>query len=233
MKNQYFGDNKDLFKFDLLEFILKKSELEKILYIPMLTENDNTKQGNDRKNTFKYWGSKNADLLSIIEKIRNPENVAIDEISNYFNKEKQIKFEIYKNELITNKFNHNIREEYFSKLFTSSIINTLIFFDPDKGLQIKNSDEKHLLFYELINSFNCMDNNSIICFIQFFHSTIISNLEKLENDIIYKENLIKSKVSKFVQSITNKNICFFFIAKTALKHQQLFQIINNYSENYK
>lgn len=48
MKNQYFGDNRDLFKYDLVHKIINARYAglpKRFTFIPMLTENDNTKQG--------------------------------------------------------------------------------------------------------------------------------------------------------------------------------------------
>ena len=47
MKDQYFGDLKDLFKYDLILAICRGCKLNQIFFIPMLTKNDLSKQGFD------------------------------------------------------------------------------------------------------------------------------------------------------------------------------------------
>ena len=64
MKNQYFGDIKDLFKYDLGEFLINEiPELERFTFIPMLTPDDKGPDGNKlnydgrpgSKNTNRTW----------------------------------------------------------------------------------------------------------------------------------------------------------------------------------
>jgi len=45
MKNQYFGDKRDFFKYDLSIELCERIPLKQFTFIPMLTENDGTKEG--------------------------------------------------------------------------------------------------------------------------------------------------------------------------------------------
>ena len=45
MKNQYFGDKRDLFKFDLLLDLMASGRFRQLAYVPMLTQADATRQG--------------------------------------------------------------------------------------------------------------------------------------------------------------------------------------------
>lgn len=50
MKNQYFGDTRDLFKYDLiLELLLENDFLERFTFIPMLTEDTENLHGRRTK----------------------------------------------------------------------------------------------------------------------------------------------------------------------------------------
>lgn len=62
MKHQYFGDKRDLFKYDLILYLSKELNLKNAYFISMLTENDKSKQGNEinYENSI-WWG-----ILSII-----------------------------------------------------------------------------------------------------------------------------------------------------------------------
>src|ERR1700679_1621877 len=46
MKNQYFGDARDLFKYDLLLELVAIQGGRQLVFIPMLTPNDGTAEGN-------------------------------------------------------------------------------------------------------------------------------------------------------------------------------------------
>ena len=45
MKNQYFGDNSDVFKYDLIYQIMQVGLVNYFTFIPMLTENDHKNHG--------------------------------------------------------------------------------------------------------------------------------------------------------------------------------------------
>ncbi len=45
MKNQYFGDRRDFFKFDLLLDLVECQRSRRLLFIPMLTPNDGSGEG--------------------------------------------------------------------------------------------------------------------------------------------------------------------------------------------
>ncbi len=72
MKNQYFGDLRDLFKYDLIESIMEGiNKLQRFTFIPMLTEYDpNVGDGNKRnfKRAVKNVrpGTKNEELMTFL-----------------------------------------------------------------------------------------------------------------------------------------------------------------------
>ena len=69
MKNQYFGDIRDLFKYDLITEIMRgvKSP-QKFTFIPMLTPNDNRNDGNKRNFTEKNAGYNNEKLRKFLKR---------------------------------------------------------------------------------------------------------------------------------------------------------------------
>jgi hypothetical protein len=64
MKNQYFGDIRDLFKYDMVVWLIRQiSSLENFTFIPMLTENDPSKKdGSQTDPTKAKAGFINEDL---------------------------------------------------------------------------------------------------------------------------------------------------------------------------
>jgi len=69
MKNQYFGDNRDLFKYDLIIEILTKGEfIRHFTFIPMLTEDDDTKHGGKTNRNEAKAGTKNIELKNFLNK---------------------------------------------------------------------------------------------------------------------------------------------------------------------
>ena len=93
MKNQYFGDVRDLFKYDLIQGILEGiSTLQGFTFIPMLTEND-PKSGDGNKRDFDKAdrdgrpGTKNEELKEFLKPYKDKENRGkrdFKEIEKYF-----------------------------------------------------------------------------------------------------------------------------------------------------
>ena len=69
MKNQYFGDVRDLFKYDIIQTLISDSTyLDKFLFISMLTPDDESKEGNKIKYNRAKAGTYNLDLLNFLNK---------------------------------------------------------------------------------------------------------------------------------------------------------------------
>lgn len=67
MKHQYFGDIIDLFKYDLLKTLNENIPFNEILFVPMLTENDNSNDGKKRNYQKAKAGNKNLELIKFLE----------------------------------------------------------------------------------------------------------------------------------------------------------------------
>jgi len=121
MKNQYFGDVRDLFKYDLIEKILEGVRpLEKrFTFIPMLT-NGESKSGDGNKRDFERAsvhgrpGTKNEQLWTLIknyDKETPKEKRNIADIRRCF--EAAVDIDIYKGNVL---FKHRSRNEYFKEI---------------------------------------------------------------------------------------------------------------------
>jgi hypothetical protein len=172
MKNQYFGDVRDLFKYDLIQRIFKEIRfLQRFTFIPMLTKNDPERgDGNmrdfDRAKKNGRQGTKNNMLMDFLEKYKEMDKDKRDftEIENYF-KSEGIGTVIYKGHKY---FKHGTRYEYFKSIPEEFLHKSLVFVDPDKGLQIKKSKKEHLLYQEVKDLYDRMDEDSILMIYQHF-----------------------------------------------------------------
>lgn len=235
MKNQYFGDNRDLFKYDLItEIMLGINSLEYFTFIPMLTKNDEKNDGNMRDFEKAKAGTENNDLKKCLEKYgKNCDKNLRDfrNIRRYFDL-KEIKLNIYK-ENSTEYFEHRIRAEYFKienlKKFLS---NPLIFIDPDNGLQIKNTkSNKHLLYSEVKDIYEHMDENSILMIYQHFPRARYKYKEYTPEG---RSNALKEKVGMRYQPtyISDNEIIFFLLAKNNKMNNELAKVVAKYGESY-
>ncbi|KAB2948264.1 MAG: hypothetical protein OIN84_03210 [Candidatus Methanoperedens sp.] len=224
MKNQYFGDIRDLFKYDLILRICKENALtERVLFIPMLTKNDGKLDGNKIDYSKAKAGTKNEELKCYLTNCiqNNRRNVA--EIEFYF---KSKGMEIY---IHNESFVKSGRKNYFEKLLKEKLpffSHCLIFLDPDIGLEVKASKEKHLLYGEVEELYNKMDANSILMIYQHFPR---------ESHVEYRcrrAKDLKNKTKDFPLQISDNEIIFFFLTKNKDVKSQLESKLNYYKIKY-
>lgn len=226
MKNQYFGDIIDLFKYDLLKALSEDIQFREILFIPLLTKNDKSNDGKKRNYQNKV-GSKNQKLISFFEeKYSEDKHERKAKVIEEYYKDININFRFNPEEI----FIHKNRNEYFSSLIsslkTSSIKNQLLFFDPDNGMQVKRSKDKHILYQELKNTLNNLCDDSVISVIQF--RPRIKWETVLENK---KQALIK-EVSPFITYIADKNIAFYLMTKSQKRLKEVESSLEKYKQQY-
>ncbi len=228
MKKQYLGDERDLFKFDMIKELIKGiNTIERFTYIPMLTDNDYRHESHGNKRNLKdaKAGSNNRELIDLLQEYR--EDIPINErnfnlIKEYFKKlckelGKDTKF--YKeNEF----FNDDMRVQYFKNVPYDLLSKSLIFVDPDIGLQSQSPNEKHILFWEVSYLYDKMDKDSLLMIYQHSKHRPFSQVKgKLET------NIKNSSVY-----ISDKSIAFFFLTKNERLTGNLYRILKEYQKNY-
>lgn len=230
MKNQYFGDVRDLFKYDLLQRILNEmSSLQRLAFIPMLTKYD-PKRGDGNKRDFDRAkkggrpGTNNDRLVKFLEGYKEIDRNKRDftEIGEYF-KSESIEVVIYKGHEYFDKMS---REEYFKNIPGEYLNNPLIFVDPDIGLQIGNPTEKHVLYQEVKYLYDRMDEDSTLMIYQHFpredHTKYLSR----------RTNELKEQTKNLPIWITDNEIIFFLLTKNDELKSQLDGIISRYKRDY-
>ena len=75
MKNQYFGDNRDLFKYDLVLNIIQAGLVNRFSFIPMITGDDNTGHGQKYNRDKAKAGKENKALMDVIYKLVSMEAI--------------------------------------------------------------------------------------------------------------------------------------------------------------
>ncbi len=221
MKNQYFGDIRDLFKYDLiLRIIQETGSINRFLFIPMLTENDNRGDGNETDYNKAKAGTRNRDLMTYLENCVNENRRNITEIERYF-KSKGIEIYIH-----NEPFSHGKRKSYFDRIRRELSSQSLIFVDPDNGLEVKRSNKKHLLYHEAKDLYNCMDEDSILMIFQYFPR------EKHPEYLRKRSNELKELTEDLPIYISDNEIIFFLLTKNDELKSQLKTIINRYRRDY-
>jgi len=220
MNPQYFGDVHDLFKYDLIFTIMSqvKPQLKSFMFIPMLTDYRPSKKD-------AIAGMKNKKLGKCFNKFYGNKGAAkyFKEIKQYFESE-DIKTNIFPDVV----FSQKSRSEYFEKIFSHIPKKSLIFLDPDTGLQADEKAEKqHLKFSELQEMFKRIDNDSILMIYQHFYR----DRKTIPNFPAHMESLVEKHIKERPLHISDNSIMFLFLTKKNEDlRNNLGMVLNKYKE---
>lgn len=226
MKNQYFGDNRDLFKYDLVMQIIKAGLANHFTFIPMLTpdvpSNKSAKrEGEQRDRSKAKAGWKNPVLIKFLNEFDDENRRDITQLEGSFKKQRMaaVTFGDY--------FCHAERGQYFQKVKGGLLPKSLICVDPDIGIgEVKRPREKHILCSEIKDLFKCMDNSSLLMIFQFFPH------EKRETYLPRISKRLKEEVGNLPICISDNQVVFFFLAKDNSLRESLGKEISKYGEDY-
>jgi hypothetical protein len=174
MNLRFFGDERDAFKFSLLEKLCTGLGIG-LTYVPMLTQDDPEKRNEGNKEVSKDDKRFDPDLIKILGKCFKIKKEALSDkkkllneqvvkesskiiklISSYFSG-KRIDFKCTPKD---NGILYGKRDKYFNKINIEDKAQ-LIFFDPDTGLSEKGN-YRHLRFSDLDNFLGKLNKDSII-----------------------------------------------------------------------
>jgi hypothetical protein len=221
MKNQYFGDNRDLFKYDLVYFLMRNIiPFCYFTFIPMLTKDDNRRHGDERDRSKARAGTQNTELLKFLDKYNHRNKRDITQIEGYFIPRG------FQTKICPEVFENRNRAVYFQKIETELSDRSLILIDPDNGLQIKSSNKRHVLYCELKQLFGKMDNDSLIMVYQHFPR--VNHGEYL----LTRTTQIRSNLDIAPLFITDNQIIFFLVVKNQGLRESLRSALHVYKSQY-
>jgi len=223
MKNQYFGDVNDLFKYDLVEWLaLNMGGIERFTFVPMLTPNDGSGEGN-KLDYARRPGSNNASLLEYLEDRVVKHKRDISQIERYF---RVCGLEAYVHEGSCTFFAHAVRTSYFQSIEDCHLAKAIILVDPDNGLEIKRSREKHILLCEVESLYDRMSGGSVLMIFQHFRREPRAlTLEKASAQL-------QSVCSTVPAWLCDQHIAFFFLARNKQTRRNLGKALQAYKEQY-
>ena len=230
MKRQYFGDIRDLFKFDVIENLIKNLKLASFLYVIMLTK-DGGKGG--KKRDFeeairnKRHGTKNTKLLNLIERVSSQKSEHHDisgEITKYY-KETTPHCII---KCIDNMLEKDTPGDYFCRVYSDYFDQVeremkgldnpyLIFLDPDTGLEPQSSKGKKYVSFETVaRLYSRLNQNSLM---MIYQHGVGERTHKRE---------ILNKISPYHSYISDGEIDFFFLMKKGEIKEKIDAVLNSY-----
>ncbi|MDD1701962.1 MAG: hypothetical protein LUQ31_03135 [Methanoregula sp.] len=230
MTSRHFGDTRDLFKFDLVRHIMKSlPTLGTFTFVPMLTREitpgKKSPVQTDLMSAVKGGkaGSQNRELREHMQRLQEITD-DLDYVSGiraYFTNE-DIRIDILGEE----RFNGNNRDTYFRSLLENFPKSSLIFLDPDVGLEENREDPKHLLLSEVKTIYDDMDSASILMLYQHFPRSKCKDYTK--NRCRQLEDLTGTAPV----TITDNEIVFFLLAKNGKLADQLDRVVGRYADTY-
>jgi hypothetical protein len=218
MKNQYFGDNRDLFKYDLVCRLLNSGLVDQFLFIMMLTEDEQINRSQAKA------GINNNSLISFLDGCIKKSSTNFSRLGSFLSKNGKVV-------MFDKPFFNEERADYFKKANELIKISprALILVDPDIGLEAKTQkiDDKHVTLLELKSL--CFQPQSLLMVFQWIpifsrkdsHSYIESCTKKLE-----------AVTGRQPEWITDNQIVFFFLTKQENVKNTLKINLASYKESY-
>jgi hypothetical protein len=161
VKDQYFADRNDYFKYDLLIFLAEQLAAKKLPIVWMLTEND---KSNDGGKTDYPKGAGNRDLYHFLKMALEDGTRYVGRIGDYF-KGAGHAF-VYCSYGDAETFCHRNRAAYFEEIPKANLGDAVVFLDPDNGFEVKSTGErngeKYIKLDEVELIYNRMGENSVM-----------------------------------------------------------------------
>lgn len=120
-------------------------------------------------------------------------------------------------------------DEYFKNIPECLLHKSLVFVDPDIGLQIKKSTKKHLLCREVKYLYGRMDKDSILMIYQHFPRARDKHKEYWPEG---RSNTLEKELGDLPIYISDNEIMLFLLTKSDKLKSQLERTIKRYKRDY-
>lgn len=204
--------------------------LTSFTFIPMLTETDakndtdrGTKKDMEKAVKIGKAGSQNFNLLQHVSRLQEIDSDLeyARSLCHYF-KNENILMDI----LHPHSFTHKEREKYFNSIFSDFPKKSLVFLDPDIGLEESKPDQRHLLLDEVKMIYDHLDAESVLLIYQHFP-------RKVHADYIRQRcSQLSELTGSSPLTITDNEILFFICTKTPRMQERLEMVLESYANSY-
>jgi hypothetical protein len=222
VKNQYFGDTRDLFKYDLALRVIEGSpSIRAFTFLPMLTPDDGTNQGSRVDHRRAAAGFHNHALVRHLEECVREGRRDIREVIPCFGRGGS------RVHLHGGRFTHGQRASYFRSVPGPWLRDALVLLDPDVGLQVSRPTGKHLLLTEVGDLLSRMTGSSVLMVFQYFPR--VSRALYLERRIRELDGIAPLGTAAIADSL----VAFFFIARERGIMGRVEEVLAGYREEYR
>lgn len=225
VQHKYFGDSRDYFKYDLIKTVLEITTLRHYVFIPMLTEHRDDREG---RVSPKDRGDKSPDLLHFI---RSCNGKSLKHWRSWVSRyaESYSTVEPVDDTYFSDKARENYWRRYEQFL---SMRDALVFVDPDTGLETgrpsylrRMGREKYVLNPELRTLIERLDQSSVLMLYQ--HLPLNKHLHRQSVDKKLEQVLSVSSLAK-VCAYREDDLAFLFVSKSQPRHKEINNILVDY-----
>jgi hypothetical protein len=223
VKNQYFGDQNDYFKYNLLIYLAEElSGIRKLSIIWMLTKDDTS--GDGRK--IKYSkGPGDRKLFRFLRESLDAGVRDVARINDYF-QEAGHGFD-YCGYGAEKLLLHQDRANYFGQIPSENLSKAVVFLDPDNGLEVRSATEgtfhKYVKFEEVKSIYDGMSPDS--CLVIYQHLPRIDRKYFLYNLYRDLKEYLKCPVPT---SITDNQVAFLILTKEKKRQEEVGKLLREY-----
>jgi len=223
MKKQNFGENRDLLKFDLVDQVLRSGLVDRFVYVPMFTPDDPAVEAAHICRHESTGGGGNQALVDFLDYCVVTEKRQVGQLENFF-KPAGLPALVYAPEQILTAEN---RKQYFEGVEKLVEKRSLILIDPDVGLEEDSNDPGHLMYSEIRNIYNLMDEESIMMFTQRFPYDMYTEYLSMRTAEIKNQIPFSQPVS-----LDDLDSIIFFLPRNTDTLYSLVRVLKEYTEKY-
>jgi len=167
VKNQFFGDKHDYFKYDLWLQIAEAKRTKNLTFIPMLTPNDTTKEGG---RVSYSEGRRRKRLYGFLQFCLVPKRRSITRLREFFCDE-PFEYHPYRDD-DDKGFQEGSWDAYFKAVPREWLCDAAILIDPDTGLETKTDfwkrhPQKHITYRNIADLIGRCSGSSAVVVFQF------------------------------------------------------------------
>lgn len=165
VKNQYFGDRHDFFKYDLALTLIEHLDfLDKFTFIPMLTPDDGSTDGR----LTNYEAGRRRGLERFLKSCIQEGDRDIVNLRAYMRCRPRVQYAPYRDQAY---FVHEHRDQYFEGVGDLLLTRAVVVVDPDNGFEVKSTRpanaHKYFLYSELERLYRRMCPESLLVAYQY------------------------------------------------------------------
>ncbi len=118
------------------------------------------------------------------------------------------------------------RSSYFQSIDSRMLRSSLILLDPDIGLEVRDADEKHLMYSEVKQLYRRMGYNSLMMIFQYLP-------RENRSTYLYRRTMeLKGLTGDQPEYISDNEIIFFFLSKSHALKEEMREALREYARVY-